>query len=133
MKWRSILTQVFKLTNADGSKTEVFMSYGLLNAVCRTVGEIDGAAVIVLDNDMRDAILSELLSARGPTGDITEALNLFALPYAVEEIEGLLDWTQGHVISFFMKSAVSTAERMFPIKQQMADLQVSLAGTPASK
>ena len=69
---------LFNIT-VNGDEHEIKMTFGLLNNLCRKVGDIEAAAVIALDTNLRDAILIELLSKRDSKGKILEPIDLDSL------------------------------------------------------
>jgi len=87
----------------DGKERDIKMTFGLLNNLCRKVGDIDGAATIMMNVDLRDGVLIELLSDRDKNGRITEPLDLNTLNVDMDAVVDLVDWTQEHVLDFFLK------------------------------
>ena len=87
----------------NGKEQDVKMTFGLLNNLCRKVGDIDGAATIMMDQVLREGVLVELLSPRDRTGKITEEIDLNTLEIDMDAVVELLDWAQEHVLDFFLK------------------------------
>jgi len=87
----------------DGKERDVKMTFGLLNNLCRKVGDIDGAATIMMDLELRDGVLIEMLSDRDKNGKITAAADLSSIEVEMDDVVELLDWAQGHVLDFFLK------------------------------
>jgi hypothetical protein len=87
----------------DGKERDVKMTFGLLNALCRAVGDIDGATQVTMDQNLRDAILVELLSERDKTGKIKNELNLAELDVEIDDMLEMLDWAGNHIMDFFLK------------------------------
>lgn len=125
------MKDVYTITTSAGPQ-DVKMTYGLLNVLCRTAGELDGAALMALDNDIREQMIIEMLSPRGPTGQITEAISTFHVDSTVEEISGLLSWAQEHIFDFFVKSATKSREVSSKHQASLEALQVSSAGGAGS-
>lgn len=98
---------LFNIT-VNGDEHEIKMTFGLLNNLCRKVGDIEAAAVIALDTNLRDAILIELLSKRDSKGKITEAIDLDSLEADPDRIIDLIDWAGTHVLDFFLKGLERT-------------------------
>jgi hypothetical protein len=88
----------------NGKEQDVKMTFGLLNILCRKVGDIDGAATVMMDQELREGVLVELLSTRDRSGKITEQIDLNTLEIETEAVVELLDWTQEHVLDFFLKA-----------------------------
>lgn len=86
----------------DGKERDIKMTFGLLNALCRAVGDIDGAAQVTLDQSLREGILIELLSERDKAGKIQEPINLAELDVEINDMVSLLDWAGNHVMDFFL-------------------------------
>jgi len=91
-----------------GEDHDIKMSFGLLNNLCRKAGDIDGAAMVALDQDLRDAFLVELLSPRDPRGKIKEPIEPFELDVEVQSVLDLIDWAGNHVMDFFLKGLERT-------------------------
>ena len=87
----------------NGKEQDVKMTFGLLNNLCRKVGDIDGAATIMMDQALREGVLIELLSIRDRSGKITEDIDLNTLEIDMDAAFELLDWAQEHVLDFFLK------------------------------
>jgi len=94
--------------NVNGKDLTIKMSFGLLNTLCRKVGDIEAAAVIALDTTLRDGILIELLSDRGPNGKITEPIDLDVIEVDPDAVIDLIDWAGTHVLDFFLKGLERT-------------------------
>lgn len=86
-----------------GEDKTIKMSFGLLNAVCRTVGDIDGAAQMMMDNYLRDAVLVELLSPRDAAGKITTPVDIDSLDVDPDDVVKLLDWASAQALDFLLK------------------------------
>jgi hypothetical protein len=87
----------------DGKERDIKMSFGLLNTLCRKVGDIDGAAQLSVDQILRDGVLVELLSDRDRSGKITEQIDLFTIEVSADDVIDLVDWAGTHVLDFFLK------------------------------
>jgi hypothetical protein len=92
----------------NGKEQDIKMSFGLLNNLCRLVGDIDNAASMAIDPVLRDTVLIELLSDRDARGKITERLDLDLLDADADKIGELIDWAGGHVFDFFLKGLERT-------------------------
>lgn len=96
------MQQSFDITIGGSNKT-IKMSFGLLNTLCATAGDIDGAALLALDNDLRNKVLVEMLSERDENGKISKEINLMWLDANPDEISALVDWAGEHIFDFFLK------------------------------
>jgi len=94
--------------NVNGKELDIKMTFGLLNNLCRKVGDIEAAAVIALDTNLRDAILVELLSDRNDKGKIVNPIDLDSLQVEPDAIIDLIDWAGTHVLDFFLKGLERT-------------------------
>lgn len=92
----------------NGDTREIKMSFGLLNNLCRLVGDIDNAAMMTIDPVMRESILVELLSHRDAKGKVKEKIDLDSLDAAAGDIVDLIDWAGEHVFDFFLKGLERT-------------------------
>jgi hypothetical protein len=95
----------------NGEAKEVLMSYGLLNQLVRTVGDLEQLGSMSIDPDVRDAILKQVLSERTRGGKITKEADLDDIEISVEDVEALLAWVGEHVLNFFLK-ALETAKAL---------------------
>lgn len=94
----------------DGKERDITMTFGLLNNLCRMVGDIDSAATIVVDPVLRESILVQLLSDRDQRGKITQDIELDSLNVDPDQIISLIDWAGGHVFDFFLKGLERTKQ-----------------------
>lgn len=92
----------------NGKEHNIKMTFGLLNNLCRKVGDIEAAAVIALDTNLRDSILIELLSTRGADGKIISPIDLDVVEVEPDAIIDLIDWAGTHVLDFFLKGLERT-------------------------
>lgn len=92
-----------KLT-VNGEKRELFMSFGLLNEICRGVGDMQAAIQIPIDSQLRDYALLAVLSDRDAEGEVKVAANLRLLDISLDEVEDLLAWVSEHCVDFFLRT-----------------------------
>lgn len=119
------MNDTFLLKNGDTTK-EVFMSYGLLNSLCRAVGDLEGAALLALDNDLRAQMLVELLSDRDEKGNVIgDGVRPYHIPYSVDSLGDLLTWAQEHIFNFFVKAAAQTKVTADQHKKVLAALKAT--------
>jgi hypothetical protein len=109
----------------NGEERTLFMSFGLLNEICRAIGGLEAAIQIPVDNELRDYSLLAVLSKRDELGAVAEggAVNLRTLDIAVEDVEELLAWITDHVTDFFLR----TMERVVKGQQKNAERFQALA------
>lgn len=112
---------------------EIFMSFGLLNDLTRLVTDPSEVPRMLLDPELRDAVLKELLAERKKSGkvlkDLPDVEDIDADP---GEIEKLLDWTMEHVMAFFVRSLQKTAKMGERHLETLKSLQSSLDGLNGS-
>ena len=92
----------------DGKERDIKMTFGLLNTLCRRVGDIDGASQMTIDQVLRDVVLVELLSDRDKNGKIIAEVDIDTLDLDLDELINLLDWAGEHVLDFFLKGLEKT-------------------------
>lgn len=107
---------------------EVKMTYGLLNTLCRVVGEVDAAMFMSIDNDIRERVLVELLSSRDAKGKITDEISIFDITANPDDVAALLDWAQELVIDFFVQRTEKMTSLVLPLTKKVAALKASLSG-----
>ena len=108
------------------------MSFGLMNAITRIIGDVDNVTSLVTDHDARDKILTELLADRSKTGKIIEKFEIDDLPLDYEEVIKLITWSQEHMVDFFMKSLTGVKKIVEDNKGRITDLVSFLTGSTAS-
>jgi hypothetical protein len=96
----------------DGQEKTLFMSFGLLNELCRMYGDVHTATQVPLNADLRDVTLITLLSPRDENGMIPEGkevrLNLLDMP--LDDGDKLLSWASEHAIYFFVTALKRVVE-----------------------
>tara|TARA_R110002072_G_scaffold23791_6_gene81605 strand:+ start:4043 stop:4402 length:360 start_codon:yes stop_codon:yes gene_type:complete len=115
-------TPTFEITVNDETRT-IKMYYGLLDAVCRACGEIDGALVIALEHDLREEVLNILLAERDETGKVKTPFNPMRSEIEPEAINDLLEWAGAHAMDFFLKAAERAKKTGLAEKDRMEALQ----------
>lgn len=88
----------------NGEKRELFMSFGLLNEICRGVGDINGAVAIPTNAELRDYSLMVVLSLRDEEGNVQTPANLRTLDIRIDEAESLIGWISEHATDFFLRT-----------------------------
>lgn len=122
----------YTLKTIDGSEKDIFMSFGLMNAITRVVGNVDNVASLVNDHDARDQILVELLSERTKGGKVVNKAVLDEIDLDYNEVLSLLTWAQEHMVDFFMKSLTGVKNLVEANKEKIQDLVSFLTGSAAS-
>jgi hypothetical protein len=108
---------------------ELFMSFGLLNELCRGVGSVQSAIQIPTDSELRDYTLLATLSERNENGEVDTPINLRLIDMSLEDAENLLSWASDHCVDFFLR----TMERVVKTQEKNLDRFASLkAKSPES-
>jgi hypothetical protein len=110
---------------------EVKMSFGLLNELVRTVGDIEAVTEISFDIELRDALMIQIFSERDAKGRIKEDVNLFNLDIKPDTVVDLLDWVGSHVTDFLLKQMLRSKEMMESRQDQIMALTPSSTGSQA--
>jgi hypothetical protein len=108
---------------------EVFMSYGLLTELARHVPSLDMIPAIVADHTARDAFIGSLLAKRSPSGRLIEAVEFDSVSVSLDDIETLMDWSQEHLLNFFLRRAQKAQAQNAMIEKALG--VSSSAGTQA--
>lgn len=87
----------------DGKERDIKMSFGLLNTICKLVGDLDGATQLMIDQTLQQAVLVELLSDRDAKGKITGEVSLDEIDVDPSDVLDLLAWAGNHTLDFFLK------------------------------
>lgn len=87
----------------NGQPVELFMSYGMLTSLAKSIPSLDVIPAIIADNDSRDAFLDVLLSKRDKNGVVLEARKASECEISIEDVEKALVWAQDHLMDFFLR------------------------------
>lgn len=113
----------------EGQERELFMSYGLLNALTGIVGSPELVPQISLHQDLRSEVLGACLARRKKSGKIEKAVDdMDDLDISISDIEAVIDWASEAVLSFFVRSLEKMARQAEANKEAFAGLKSSLAG-----
>lgn len=110
---------------------EIKMSFGLLNELAKKVGDIDAVPMLNIDPDLREGILTSVLSERDGRGNITEPVNLFQLDMDPEDAILLVEWVGAHILDFFLKSLEKTKTLMEDQEERIKALMPTSSGSQA--
>ncbi|KVL49962.1 hypothetical protein [Burkholderia territorii] len=114
-----------------GEKKSLFMSFGLLNELCRGIGDAQGALQVTANSQLRDFALMVVLSDRDEEGNVVKPINVNRIEMSIEDGERLLDWVSQHATDFFVR----TMERIVmghKDKESRLKALKELAESPAS-
>lgn len=116
----------------DDKDHEVFMSYGLLDEICRLCGgDPDATLQLALDDDLRSAALRALLSKRDKKGKITDEFNAFIVKVDAEDLGELIDWAGAHALDFFLARLEKMKQTGEARKVRLEALRSTSSGGPA--
>jgi hypothetical protein len=101
------LSSNFTFTTLDGAGFEVFMSFGLLNELCKLVGDPETVTRLPFEHTMRDTFLTALLQDRNRVGKIIGARSMDEMDIDPQAVVAILAWASEHVLDFFINQAVS--------------------------
>ncbi|CAJ3204338.1 hypothetical protein DF044_01980 [Burkholderia contaminans] len=87
-----------------GEKKSLFMSFGLLNELCRGIGDAQGALQVTANSQLRDFALMVVLSDRDEEGNVVKPINVNRIEMSIEDGERLLDWVAQHATDFFVRT-----------------------------
>lgn len=115
----------------DGAPYHIKMSYGLLNELVRTLGDIEAFGEMCFDAELRNAVLVEIFSERDEMGVIAKPANLFTLDVEPEAVTELLAWVGAHVTDFLLSQMAKTKTVMEARRDKVAALTPISTGSPA--
>ena len=87
----------------NGKEQEVKMTFGMLNALCKTLGDVDRASQLTIDVDIINEVMITLLSPRDSKGKITKELDINTLEVDETAVMDLMAWAGNHALDFFLK------------------------------
>ncbi len=112
----------------NGQPREIFMSFNRLNRLTYLVGQIDGLANVMLNPEMRMAIILDLAQERDDKGKVVRDYTEDDLEVSQEDALNMLDFAQGHILDFFVKAAAKSNKLVESSKVRIA--QSNLIPTP---
>lgn len=112
----------------DGTEVEVFMSFALLNAVSRHVGDPDNIPLIMINPDLREMVLSEVLAVRDPKGKVIQSRAIDEIQISLDDVEKLLDFASEHVMDFMIRVLERTSTRKDKYETRLKALVPSSTG-----
>lgn len=86
----------------NGEHREIFMSFALLNRVSFLVGNMENLHEVMLNPEMREAILVEMLAERTQSGKLVKQYALDEVVISNQDVMNLLDFVGEHLLDFFM-------------------------------
>lgn len=116
------------LVTLDDTPQEVFMTFGLLNAITRHVGNPDNVGLITISSDLKELVLTEMLSERNANGVITKERSYGDVKISLEDCERLLDFAADHALDFFLRALEKAAARTRKAQEAVAAHKLSSGG-----
>lgn len=107
----------------DEQEREVYLSYGLQDALLRLVRDVDQIGNLYVDPDIRNAVLEEVLAERTRTGKRIDPKRSFDdYQIDIEEVDKILAWVGDVVTHFFIKVLQNINSRLIqPVPEQIPD------------
>lgn len=122
------LNRTFSL-EVNGKAREVFMSMGLLNELCKLIGDVENIGNVVVDDALREGVMVSLLAERSKSGKISQKFDIDELDVDPDQVIALVGWATEWVVDFFMKSAEAAKRVMVKNQERLNSLMSSPAGT----
>lgn len=122
------LSETFEI-EVDGEQREVKMTYGLLDRLCRIVGDIDNAVQMTVLPGLREAALRAMLAKRDARGKVVEEVDPVEVEASRRDLLALAAWARGHVLDFFVEESKGVAGLL---KEYAGDLE-ELAAAASSR
>ena len=100
---------------------EIFMSFALLNRLTYLVGSVENVSAIMVNPEMREAVLKEMLAERTMSGKLVgeKIEDLEDVEISLEDTRKLLAFVAEHLLDFFNQAvqelAVLTAKFQPPV------------------
>lgn len=118
----------YKSINVDGEEREIFMSFGLLDTLCRIIGDPSNVAQVHVNFELREQVLKETLAERKKSGKLVKHVDVDELDISIEDVEDLISWASEHVLVFFIRSLSKVAEMTRKTEGPIKDLVSSFPG-----
>lgn len=115
----SIKTPVLNVS-VDGKPFEIFMSFALLNRCCYIMGENAHIPLILVDPEIREAILREVMALRDPKGKIESYRDLGEYEMSQDDYLNVLEFVAEHVADFTV-AATERSARLLGKTQSRVD------------
>lgn len=113
----------------NGKTVKVVMSFGMLNEVAKIVGSVDNIGSLIVDAEMREAVLVTLLSERDEDGEISKPFNAKTADLTIEDYIKIANWVSEHLLSFFLKLLEGANLLQEKVKPQVSNLTYSSDGS----
>lgn len=124
------LSDTLSITNRTGAVEELFMSYALLRSLCSFVGSFERVDVTFMMPEGFDSVLAIVFGPRDTRGRLIDDPDFAtdALPYSIDELHRVVNWSQEHVTSFFLKRLQDLARMGQTAAPELQRLNSLLAG-----
>lgn len=109
----------------DDQDYEIFMSFALLNRIAFLVGNPDHVHTIMLNPEMREAVLRELISPRDKKGKISKVMEIYDVEISLEDTQIALDFAADHVMDFTVRALSRSAALQNRNQERIETLQKS--------
>lgn len=118
----------------NGEARELFMSFALLNRLTYLVGRMEDLHTVMLNPEMRDAVLLEMYAERTPAGKLQKTYPLDECEVSIPDTMSVLDFVSEHLLDFFMGALKKSQalQQKYSIDQvKPGDVKSDLTPTPS--
>lgn len=113
-------------------KTDLLMSFGLLNKLTSIIGNENALATVALLPEVRVAVVTACLTKKGKSGALDEGFDVDELDISMEDTLKITQWASEHVIDFFLKATEQTKAIGEQFQSRLQSLMPSSDGSQAS-
>lgn len=106
--------------DTEGTLRTIKMSFGLLNRICRLVGDVEGSIQLLIDPVLQEAVILEILAERNEEGQIIRKHDVDDYNLSKKDVMVLLEWVAEHLLDFFL-SALKIAKSLQDRNQDRID------------
>jgi len=115
----------------NDKKTELLMTFGLLNKLTTIIGSENALATVALMPDTCMAVLRTCLTKRGRAGALEEGFDIDDIDISQDDVLKVTQWASEHVVDFFLKATEQTKGIGEQFQDRLQTLMPSNAGTAA--
>jgi hypothetical protein len=120
----------------NGEDRELFMSFGILNAIAGAIdNNVENVGLVAINPLLRQAVLEALLSPRNDKGKVVPETKFDpdADRVSIEDVNKVLEWAAESALDFFL-SAMETQKKLLEKNADRAkklNSTLSPAGSPS--
>ncbi len=116
----------------NGAKTELFLSFGLLDTLVTMLGQTASLVTGAIDPNLRGEIVKTCLKKRGKTGVIEGEFTLDDIDISSDDVLKIIKWASEHAIDFFIQAAEQAKALGQMHEARISTLQPSTNGSAGS-